>query len=118
MRLFQERKLPMTVFGCALALERHKPAANAIRASGFDVCCHGWRWIKVRSFVVQQVRPAGTAPAEAVIGLDSQEAAITADNYRAGLAPKGGTVEAEPTVIVAPPSREQPTRLAPSVPKE
>jgi allantoinase len=46
MRLFQERKLPMTVFGCALALERHKPAAAAIRASGFDVCCHGWRWIK------------------------------------------------------------------------
>ena len=28
MRLFQERKLPMTVFGCALALERHKPAAD------------------------------------------------------------------------------------------
>ena len=38
MRLFQERKLPMTVFACALALERHKPAAEAIRASGFDVC--------------------------------------------------------------------------------
>lgn len=72
----------------------------------------------VRAFLAQQVRPAGTAPAEAVVGLDSQEAAITADNYRAGLAPKDGTVEAEPTVIVAPPSREQPTRLAPSVPKE
>jgi allantoinase len=46
MRLFQERSLPMTVFGCAAALERHKLAADAIRASGFDVCCHGWRWIK------------------------------------------------------------------------
>src|SRR5262245_17559392 len=46
MRLFQERKLPMTMSGCALALERHKPAADAIRASGFDVCCHGWRWVK------------------------------------------------------------------------
>ena len=46
MRLFRERGLPMTVFGCALALERHKPAADAIRASGFDVCSHGWRWIK------------------------------------------------------------------------
>ena len=46
MRLFQERGLPMTVFGCALALERNKPAADAIRASGFDVCSHGWRWIK------------------------------------------------------------------------
>jgi peptidoglycan/xylan/chitin deacetylase (PgdA/CDA1 family) len=46
MRAFQERGLPMTVFGCALALERNKPAAEAIRKSGFDVCSHGWRWIK------------------------------------------------------------------------
>ncbi len=46
MRAFQERGLPMTVFGCALALERNKPAADAIRKSGFDVCCHGWRWVK------------------------------------------------------------------------
>jgi peptidoglycan/xylan/chitin deacetylase (PgdA/CDA1 family) len=46
MRLFQERGLPLTVFGCALALERNPMAAQAIRDSGFDVCCHGWRWIK------------------------------------------------------------------------
>jgi peptidoglycan/xylan/chitin deacetylase (PgdA/CDA1 family) len=46
MRLMQERNLPMTIFGCALALERHPPAAAAIRQAGFDVCCHGWRWIK------------------------------------------------------------------------
>lgn len=46
MRLFQERGLPMTVFGCALALERNPLAAQAIRESGFDVCSHGWRWIK------------------------------------------------------------------------
>jgi peptidoglycan/xylan/chitin deacetylase (PgdA/CDA1 family) len=46
MRLFGERRLPLTVFGCALALERHPPAAAAIRAAGFDVCCHGWRWEK------------------------------------------------------------------------
>ena len=46
MRAFQERALPLTVFGCALALERNPDAAAAIRASGFDVCCHGWRWVK------------------------------------------------------------------------
>lgn len=46
MRLFQERGLPMTIFGCALAIERNPQAAAAIRASGFDCCCHGWRWIK------------------------------------------------------------------------
>ena len=46
LRLFQERELPLTIFGCALALERHPPAAQAIRLAGYDVCCHGWRWIK------------------------------------------------------------------------
>ena len=46
MRIFQERGLPLTVFGCGLALERNPPAAAAIRAAGFDVCSHGWRWIK------------------------------------------------------------------------
>jgi len=46
MRLFQERGLPLTVFGCALAIERNPQAAAAIKASGFDVCSHGWRWIK------------------------------------------------------------------------
>jgi allantoinase len=46
LRLFQERGLPLTVFGCALALERNPAVAAAIRESGFDVCSHGWRWIK------------------------------------------------------------------------
>jgi peptidoglycan/xylan/chitin deacetylase (PgdA/CDA1 family) len=46
MRLFQERNLPMTIFACALALERNSAAAQAIRESGFDVCGHGWRWLR------------------------------------------------------------------------
>lgn len=45
-RLFEERGLPMTVFGCALALERNPLAVAKIRANGYDICCHGWRWIK------------------------------------------------------------------------
>lgn len=46
MRLFAERGLPMTVFGCALALERNPEAARAIVAASHDVCSHGWRWIE------------------------------------------------------------------------
>jgi putative urate catabolism protein len=45
-RLFQARKLPLTIFGCALALERNPAAARHIRDSGWDVCCHGWRWVE------------------------------------------------------------------------
>jgi putative urate catabolism protein len=46
MRLFAERELPMTIFACALALERNPAAAAAIKAAGHDLCCHGWRWIE------------------------------------------------------------------------
>jgi len=46
LRLFQERGLPLTIFACALALERNPAAAAAVEAAGFDICCHGWRWIK------------------------------------------------------------------------
>ena len=54
--LFQERGLPMTVFGCALALERHPPAAEAIRNAGYDVCCHGWRWENHYNLVMEEER--------------------------------------------------------------
>jgi peptidoglycan/xylan/chitin deacetylase (PgdA/CDA1 family) len=43
-RIFQERSVPATVFGCALALERNPRVAEAIVKAGFDICCHGWRW--------------------------------------------------------------------------
>jgi putative urate catabolism protein len=46
LRIMQARGLPLTVFGCALALERNPAAAEAIRRAGYDVCCHGYRWIK------------------------------------------------------------------------
>jgi putative urate catabolism protein len=45
MRMFAERNVPITVFGAALALERNPEAAAAIRAAGYEVCSHGWRWI-------------------------------------------------------------------------
>lgn len=45
-RLFLERGLPLTVFACALALERNPEAAAAIADAPWDICCHGWRWIE------------------------------------------------------------------------
>ncbi|MBI2961820.1 MAG: allantoinase PuuE [Betaproteobacteria bacterium] len=45
--LFDERKIPLTVFACALALERNPPAARAIAERGYDICCHGWRWVQM-----------------------------------------------------------------------
>jgi peptidoglycan/xylan/chitin deacetylase (PgdA/CDA1 family) len=44
---FDQRKIPITVFACALALERNPPAARAIAERGYDICCHGWRWVQM-----------------------------------------------------------------------
>lgn len=43
--LFRSRGVALTVSGSALALERNPPAAQAIRESGAEVLCHGWRWV-------------------------------------------------------------------------
>jgi allantoinase len=44
--LFGQRGIPVTLFGCAVAFERNPPVAAAVREAGYDVCCHGWRWIE------------------------------------------------------------------------
>ncbi len=69
------------------------------------------------TFAAQRER-VNKAPAEAVTGLDAQEAAIISDSYRRGLAPKGGTARQESIILMAPPSSNQPYTPAPSVPKE
>jgi putative urate catabolism protein len=44
-RLFTARKLPLTVFAVAMALERNPDAAKAMVEAGWEVASHGWRWI-------------------------------------------------------------------------
>lgn len=56
MRLLQERGLTATILGCALALERNPEAAQAVRASGFDVCSHGWRWERHAQLTIDEER--------------------------------------------------------------
>jgi putative urate catabolism protein len=45
LRLFAERRIPISVFAVAMALERHPAAAQAIVEAGHEVVSHGWRWI-------------------------------------------------------------------------
>ena len=45
LRLFAERRIPISVFAVAMALERHPDAARAIVEAGHEVVSHGWRWI-------------------------------------------------------------------------
>jgi peptidoglycan/xylan/chitin deacetylase (PgdA/CDA1 family) len=71
MRMFGERDIPITVFGAALALERNPEAAAAIRAAGYEVCCHGWRWINFAGMPIEEERAQmrrAIASLEATIG--------------------------------------------------
>ena len=43
--LFQEKNIPITIFGVAMALERNPEVCNAIKKSNYEIACHGWRWI-------------------------------------------------------------------------
>ena len=45
LRLFRERRLPVTIFGVAMALERHPAAVEAMLRDGHEIASHGWRWI-------------------------------------------------------------------------
>ena len=45
MRVLAERRLDATVYAVGMALERNPEAAAKIVESGFEVACHGYRWI-------------------------------------------------------------------------
>lgn len=45
LREFEKRSLPLTVFGVAMALQRHPELTQAFGALGHEIACHGLRWI-------------------------------------------------------------------------
>ncbi len=80
---FERRKLPLTVFGVAMALERHPELTAAFVELGHEIACHGWRWIHYQSIDEQTEREhmrlaveivkrlTGTAPLGWYTGRDS-----------------------------------------------
>jgi len=45
LREFERRRLPLTVFGVAMALERNPEVTAAFVEHGHEIACHGWRWL-------------------------------------------------------------------------
>ena len=45
LREFEQRRLPLTVFGVGMALQRHPELTQAFVDLGHEIACHGWRWI-------------------------------------------------------------------------
>ncbi len=50
LRAFEQRRLPLTVFAVAMALQRHPDAVAAYRELGHEIACHGLRWISYQGF--------------------------------------------------------------------
>jgi putative urate catabolism protein len=44
-KLFLDRDLPLTIFGVGMAMERNPAAVEAMLEAGWDIACHGYRWI-------------------------------------------------------------------------
>jgi len=49
LRMFEERRLPLTVFGVARALQRNPEATAAFLELGHEIACHGLRWISYQN---------------------------------------------------------------------
>ncbi|MCC6562182.1 MAG: allantoinase PuuE [Xanthomonadales bacterium] len=45
LREFEKRALPLTVFGVAMAMQRHPEFVQACTEVGHEIASHGWRWI-------------------------------------------------------------------------
>ncbi len=43
--LFQKKKIPITIFGVGMALEKNPDVCKAIKDANYEVASHGWRWI-------------------------------------------------------------------------
>ncbi|HEX3124777.1 MAG TPA: allantoinase PuuE [Rhodanobacteraceae bacterium] len=66
LRAFETRKLPLTVFAVARALQQHPEAVAAYRELGHEIACHGLRWISYQT-VDEATERAHIAEATAIL---------------------------------------------------
>jgi len=71
LREFEQRGLPLTVFGVGMALQRHPELTAAFVELGHEIACHGWRWIhyqNVDEATEREHMQLGMAAIEALTG--------------------------------------------------
>jgi putative urate catabolism protein len=54
--LFKRHRLPLTVYGVAMALERNPAAVEAFLKAGHEIATHGWRWINYQHVPIDEER--------------------------------------------------------------
>ena len=45
-RLFTSRKVPLTIYGVATALQRSPEQVAAMQEAGWEIASHGWKWVE------------------------------------------------------------------------
>ncbi|UYM16751.1 allantoinase PuuE [Endozoicomonas euniceicola] len=55
-RLFTQRNIPITVYAVAMAIARHPEAVKAMQEAGWEMACHGFRWIDYQFHDIEQER--------------------------------------------------------------
>jgi peptidoglycan/xylan/chitin deacetylase (PgdA/CDA1 family) len=66
LREFEKRGLPLTVFGVATALQKHPELTAALQELGYDIACHGLKWIHYQN-IDEATERAHMAEAMAII---------------------------------------------------
>jgi len=56
LREFEQRGLPLTVFGVAMAMQRQPHFVQACLAAGHEIASHGWRWIHYQDMPREEER--------------------------------------------------------------
>jgi putative urate catabolism protein len=56
LELFRRYDLPLTVYGVAMAMERHPAAVEAFLRAGHEIASHGWRWINYQNVPIDEER--------------------------------------------------------------
>jgi putative urate catabolism protein len=49
-RMFTSRKIPVTIYGVATALERSPDQTRAMKEAGWEIASHGLKWIEYRDY--------------------------------------------------------------------
>ncbi|WP_293659793.1 allantoinase PuuE [Rhodoferax sp. OV413] len=73
LREFEQRGLPLTVFGVGMALERHPELTRRLVELGHEIACHGHRWIHYQNIdeaVEREHMQSGLAAIEKLTGQD------------------------------------------------
>jgi putative urate catabolism protein len=69
MRILRSRRVEATIYGVGMALERNAEAAAEIAQSGFEVACHGQRWIDYQSVSEEVERAHMLRNVETITGM-------------------------------------------------